>query len=943
MRGSGSIGLPGELVKRGGAVSTQEKLLALLEERDEWIRRLDVEREEFGEERRKLHSIIWDQHHRIIALEGQLQELHKAHCERVAEDPVIVEEPANAEEPVSADEPLRLEQPVILEEPFSAEQATVVDDSARAAPPVVLEELASGVQPVIVEEPVTEEPPVVLEEPAIVEEPTSGGRPLCVDPPAVAGTANAAAGLGWRLLRAGYRRLRAVARRRNCQCVLMKPELLAPPPVEVAEREDALSESMEVQPIEVEPIEVEPIEFEPVPVEEPMPAITLEDPPRFLAFDQIDVSIVIAVRDQWRDTLACLESIARETRGVNYEVIAIDDGSSDETQSVLGQVEGLLVIKNAESVGVVESRNRGAAVARGAFLVFLNQHSMVTDGWLETLRATFRREPEVGCVGPTLVLADGRLANAGGAVWSDASISWFGSGKEAGHPRFRFLREVDTCSADCLMMARDLFEQLGGFDGRYAGGSYEALDMAFKVRKAGYKVIYQPMARVVTDDSSSAGRELEPGAAADQVMNQAKFLDRWHGQLLEYAAAPRSGVDRDQYIRECANRSRTRVMVMDHRLPAPDRDSGSFRMMQVMLALLRKNCSVSFVPDDLTGWPGYLEELEGAGVEVIHEPYYPAVLGYLREHGHEFDMAILSRAEVTARQMTFVRYLARRATLVYDTVDLHFLREERQASVTEDPELKSAIAERKRKELRLALRADITLVVSPVEKAIMERECPETNVKVLSNIYPFDPTAKIAGPEGRRDILFIGSFQHMPNPDAVLYFAREILPLIQEKHPDVVFRVIGPDAPAEILELASPGIEILGHVPDVGPWFERSRVTVAPLRFGAGVKGKVNQSMALGVPTVVTSIAAEGMSLVDGENCLIGDDPVTFANATIRLLEDDRLWTWISTGGRENVRLYFSVEAADRQVEELLGEIAGRNSQAVAGQVYSRAATSLAG
>ena len=115
------------------------------------------------------------------------------------------------------------------------------------------------------------------------------------------------------------------------------------------------------------------------------------------------------------------------------------------------------------------------------------------------------------------------------------------------------------------------------------------------------------------------------------------------------------------------------------------------------------------------------------------------------------------------------------------------------------------------------------------------------------------------------------AFDHAPNVDAVLYFAREIFPRILDRIPDAMFQVIGPDPTPEICRLASPSIHILGFVPDVKPIFDRARVSVAPLRFGAGVKGKVNQSMSLGVPTVVTSIAAEGMYLTHGENAMIAD------------------------------------------------------------------------
>ena len=171
---------------------------------------------------------------------------------------------------------------------------------------------------------------------------------------------------------------------------------------------------------------------------------------------------------------------------------------------------------------------------------------------------------------------------------------------------------------------------------------------------------------------------------------------------------------------------------------------------------------------------------------------------------------------------------------------------------------------------------------------------------ILPTIYP-GGAADPPGWKGRRDIVFIGGFAHAPNVDAVLFFTSEIFPLIRARIPDAVLKVIGPDPTPEISELSSPNVQILGFVPDVKPIFDRAIVSVAPIRFGAGVKGKVNQSMSFGVPTVVTSIAAEGMYLTHGENALIADDPASFADAVVRLWTSPELWRKVSRNGLQNL------------------------------------------
>ncbi len=360
-----------------------------------------------------------------------------------------------------------------------------------------------------------------------------------------------------------------------------------------------------------------------------------------------------------------------------------------------------------------------------------------------------------------------------------------------------------------------------------------------------------------------------------------------------------------------------RVLIIDHRLPTTDRDCGSVRMMELMRLIISRGHSITFLPDNFFVWPPYLEDLEAVGVEVVHPSRYRYAAQFLKERGHEFGLAIISRAGIAARHLTTVRRLAPQARIVFDTVDLHFLREERQARISSNPALTSAGATRKRQELRLARLADLTVVVSPAEKDLLERECPGIDVAVIPTIYPLE-TARPPGFARRRHIVFIGGFDHAPNVDSVLYFATEIFPLVQSRVPGAEFQIIGSQPPTQILALASDRVKVLGFVPDVKPVFDRARLSVAPIRFGAGVKGKVNQSMALGVPAVVTSIAAEGMHLVHEHNAMIADDPHSFADAVARVWNSRELWERLSAGGVRNLRDHFSVEAAARPIDAML-------------------------
>ncbi len=657
--------------------------------------------------------------------------------------------------------------------------------------------------------------------------------------------------------------------------------------------------------------------------------------PNLPAFETVHASIIIPVFNHFAETLSCLHSITRHTADLSYEVIVVDDASSDETERLLARMPNLVYLRNKKNLGFIGSCNRGAAVARGDFLVFLNNDTTVTDGWLQALAQTFREFPDAGLAGAKLIYPDGRLQEAGGVIWRDASGWNYGRYDDPNHPRYNFAREVDYCSGACVMVPRTLFERLGGFDTRYTPAYYEDTDLAFKIRHAGHKVIYQPRASIVHHEGLTSGTDLDSGTKAYQRVNQVKFRERWRDRLESHPEPPEAP-PRLVHPSGIAGHARGQVLVVDHMVPTPDRDAGSLRMFELMRAIRRGGHHVAFFPDNLALNSPYHEQLQAIGIEIIHPPYYYSLSDFLRKHGQDIDLAILSRADHAERHLFTVKRLAPAARIAFDTVDLHYRRQEREAALKNDPELRTAAEMRKEQELRLAWLCDTTIVVSNVEREVLLREDPELTIHIIPTILPM-PRNNPPGYEGRNAILFIGSFAHPPNRDAVLYFAREIFPRVRCQIPQARFQIIGPRPPEEILDLAGEAIEVLGYVPDAEPYFDRARLSVAPLRFGAGVKGKVNQSMALGVPTVVSSIAAEGMYLVHGQNSMIADDPAAFAEAVVQVWSSPELWRRLSENGQENLRKHFSVEAASKQVDELLSWAGlDRPRRGAAGREYPR-------
>ncbi|MBU0678014.1 MAG: glycosyltransferase family 4 protein [Verrucomicrobia bacterium] len=367
------------------------------------------------------------------------------------------------------------------------------------------------------------------------------------------------------------------------------------------------------------------------------------------------------------------------------------------------------------------------------------------------------------------------------------------------------------------------------------------------------------------------------------------------------------------------NTSAVNVLVIDLYVLTPDRDYGSARMFGVLELLLAAGCRVTFTAEAPADKGHYAENIAAVGVEVVPARGRQALNEYLKENASKYDLVVISRAEVAGRHLATIRECAPDTRVVFDLVDLHYLREYRTAKVTRNLPMLQQALETKKTESDLCRQADAVIVISPAEREVLAQECPEANVHVLSPIH--EVALEVSPFSERRDFVFVGGFTHYPNIDAVEFFARNVFPLILREIPGARFHVVGHAPPDQIQGLASPSINVTGYVESVEPYLQTSRVAVVPLRFGAGLKGKVLQSMAFGIPVVGTSVALEGLPFRDGEEVLVADSPADFARQTIKLYSEEALWDMISKKSRLRVKDQFSKEVALKQIQTLIGEM----------------------
>ncbi|MCA1640866.1 MAG: glycosyltransferase [Acidobacteria bacterium] len=610
---------------------------------------------------------------------------------------------------------------------------------------------------------------------------------------------------------------------------------------------------------------------------------------------QVRTSVIIPVFNRVEFTFQCLRSLLREVDFDETEVIVVNNASTDETPAVLARLRDFVrVVDNEENSGFADACDQGAAHARGRHLVFLSNDTVVLPGWLDALVETVERDESVGAVGSMLLRPDGRVREAGAITWGDGSTSAYGGGGAAGDRRYSFAREVDGCSVASLLVRRDLFVRLGGFDTRFAHAAHQSADLCLGARSLGYKVVYQPLSRVAQHDEGEGGRRR---GAADRD----EFYAKWREVLAREQLPPGAG----DAERAANRRWATQVAVFDELTPTPDRDAGSARMMFILRAL-SEWCHPVFVTTGKRSWHEYEKLLWREGIETASAVDYRRLIAR-----RNFRAVVLSRPAVAAMLLAPIRRAAPGLKIVYDMLDVHHLRATREAALTGDARAEREAEALRLLETRLARAADLVWCGSHPDQELMARLAPGVPSVVVPTVHELHGRGLAF--DGREHLLFVGNFSHRPNTDAVHFLAREVMPLVRRALPGVELLVVGGNAPPEFEGYASAGVRLLGYVPDLDLIMSGCRVFVAPIRFGSGVNGKIGEALSYGLPVVTTTIGAEGWGFTEGEQILTADAPADFAEAVLRLYNDAALWQRLSDGGYRHV--------AERSTPEVVGRI----------------------
>ncbi|MGN7990470.1 glycosyltransferase [Pedobacter sp. 22226] len=562
----------------------------------------------------------------------------------------------------------------------------------------------------------------------------------------------------------------------------------------------------------------------------------------------------------------CLKSLSDHiSEKHTFEVILFKNQDHHVNSFLNNNVKGIILLETASFASILEN-------AKGNLIYIQSSEAIIKKNCVELLAEVLKNK-EVGCAGAKHLYRNGLL------IRTEGDTIFY---EDSNHPEFNSQREITHYASANFIFHRDHLSNLNLSDIDLLSSVNIGDQIGQSLAGKNKKVIYQPLAEVVCYN-------------IQQLKAQA---------LIEKPA-------------------QKTILFIDDVIPTPDQDSGSNRIFKIMQLVKALGFHVIFLPANGEKKPRYFDQMILEGFEVLYRfPNMRGMIKILEGKLQDIDAVWLCKPH-NNEQFKFLFEQKKDLFWIYDTIDLHFLRLQREGDLSGDQSVIQEANDIKQVELNIAKLASITLAITKDEKEILENEGIK-NVEIIPNIHEIKTLTEAAGSFSLRSgLLFIGGYLHKPNIDAVQWLVKEIMPLVWAADPRITLTLLGSNPTDEILALRSDRVIVPGYIHDVSAYFHSNRVFVSPLRFGAGMKGKIGQSLEYGLPIVSTDIGVEGIGLTNGHDVMVANDTKDFAEKIIQLYNSPDLWNNIRNNSI-NVLKAYTPEVIKQQLEELLRNLSNK-------------------
>lgn len=626
------------------------------------------------------------------------------------------------------------------------------------------------------------------------------------------------------------------------------------------------------------------------------------------------ISIIIVLFNKANLTYACLKSLEEYVK-IPFQLILVDNNSTDNTRQLLNRLDGAEVIFNSENLHFLRACNQAIEGVITPYTLFLNNDIELFKDSISSVYNTLKSNEKFGAVGGKIIGLDGTLIEAGSIIWADGSCQGYGRDQIPDQFNFSFHRVVDYCSGSFIITRSELFRKHGGFDEQYVPAYYEESDYCMWLQKKGYKCIYDSNAVVRHVEFGSSDQEQ---AVIHQTKNQLKFYKKHHECLKKHSANNNTNIVTARFA--ASQQHCKKVLYLDDRVPHRELGSGFTRSNEIVNNIQKLGYQVTIFPMHYSfteSWDDAYSDLSPF-IEIIKDGNYHSFNEFIKSRPEYYDIIWVSRPHNMDIAYQYILKYAQNYKLIYDAEAIFSERMKLDLKLQGIPISNRTLLNQTKKEVNLAMNADVVVTVS-IQDAKKFNAFNIDHIRVLGHSIKKRST-KI--PYSKREgLLFVGNLDvdFSPNVDSIKWFVNNIFPLIKQQLPDIKLNIIGSNDAKALAKLKVEDVTFLGRVDSLQEYYDQSRVFIAPTRFAAGIPYKIHEAAANGIPSVTTKLLGLQLNWDHRRKIMVSSlDIDEFADTVVELYQSQELWDRIQKNAYQFVDEELSESHYEKQIIDIL-------------------------